>query len=98
MKPRTINVHFVVYFHCAVEDEASVTTEPSVDYEQSRGHGQDIRRGRGEMRTGYGHDIGRGLGQGGPSGLPAGLPDDVGESDGMLYYGVFPTESIYTQT
>ena len=70
-----------MYFDCNVEDEASVTTEPSTDQEQSRGQGW-----------------GRGLGQGGPSGHPVGLPDDVGESDGMLCYGIFPAESLYKTT
>ena len=66
-----------MYVGCAVEDEASTTTEPSVDPQQYHSRGQG-------MGTGHGQDTGSGLGQGGPSRHPVGLPDDVGESDGML--------------
>ena len=93
-----------MYFDCAVEDEASTTTEPSTDQEQSGGQGwgsglgQGMGRARGQgmgSSSGHGQDVGSGLGQVWPSGLPEGLPDDAGESDGMLCYGIFPAESVY---
>ena len=79
-----------VYFDCAVEDEASVTTETSVDDEQSRGRGQDIRRRLGEITSstrgrgqswgrGLGHEMGRGRGQGMGSGHGQGLGSGLGQ-------------------
>ena len=71
-----------MYFDGAVEDEASVTTKPSTDHEQSRVDGQDTGRRFGDIFSG-GRRVGQEMGDGRGEGMGSGYGQDTGSGLGQ---------------